>query len=95
MVEANSQVRDNWQVADAPKSLLVVDLERRNRILHCMKEAETILRSKEGGEKVYYVLYTDIYAVMLKLYGDGVGPRGLLCMQLQNLYREDLFYADS
>ena len=60
-----------------------------------MKEAETILRGKEGGEKVYYVLYTDIYAVMLKLYGDGVGPRGLLCMQLQNLYREDLFYADS
>ena len=60
-----------------------------------MMEAETILKSKEGGEKVFYVTPTEIYAVWKNQYGADDPLRiEILVVQIQNLYREDLFYSD-
>ena len=60
-----------------------------------MREAETILKSKEGGENVFYVTPTEIYAVWKNQYGADDPLRiEILVVQIQNLYREDLFYSD-
>ena len=60
-----------------------------------MREAETILKSKEGGENIFYVTPTEIYAVWKNLYGADDPLRiEILVVQIQNLYREDLFYSD-
>ena len=57
-----------------------------------MREAETILRSKLD-KAVTVVSIAEVHAVWNKTYEDSVKLE-VLIVQIQNLYREDLFYAD-
>ena len=85
---------DTWEFAEKGRCLIDVDQQTRERILHCMREAETVLKSKECFEEISYVPFCAIQAVMMKLYGHKLDETIMLKPQIQNLYREDLFYAD-
>ena len=60
---------ETWQFAESGRCLIDVDQETRDRILHCMKEAETLLKSKDDFVETNYVLLCPIHAVMMKQYG--------------------------
>ena len=90
--EAPADSRPAWTVAERAISLIPLDLQTRERILHCIKQAEIILNDKLN-KVVAVVQVPEIHAVWTNTYEEQVDMVTLI-MQIQNLYREDLFYAD-